>query len=113
MDPMFFSGVYKDYIWGGTNLKKNFNKISDLDKIAESWEVSATKNNESTIINGDYKGIKLDELFSNEQIKEEIFGTLNVNNNNYQLKKGVSFMIPSNLGKYKLEGKMQIIKSYI
>ena len=39
------SPVFKDYLWGGTKLKEFYNKDSDLDIIAESWEVS-THNDE-------------------------------------------------------------------
>ena len=35
--------AYKDYLWGGTKLKEYYNKKSDLDIIAESWEVSTHK----------------------------------------------------------------------
>lgn len=33
--------VFKDYLWGGTRLKEEFHKESDLEIIAESWELSA------------------------------------------------------------------------
>ena len=36
--------VFKDYIWGGERLKNDFNKKSDLDSIAESWELCCHKN---------------------------------------------------------------------
>ncbi|MBE6023127.1 MAG: class I mannose-6-phosphate isomerase [Cellulosilyticum sp.] len=32
--------VYKDYIWGGNKLKEAYGKESDLDIVAESWELS-------------------------------------------------------------------------
>ena len=32
--------VYKDYLWGGTKLKTAYGKQSDLDIVAESWELS-------------------------------------------------------------------------
>ena len=52
--------AYKDYIWGGTKLKTDFNKKSDLDIIAESWELSCHPNGKSIILNGAYKGMTLD-----------------------------------------------------
>lgn len=33
--------VFKDYLWGGTRLKEEFHKESELEIIAESWELSA------------------------------------------------------------------------
>lgn len=32
--------VYKDYLWGGTKLKTSYGKKSDLEIVAESWELS-------------------------------------------------------------------------
>lgn len=32
--------AFKDYLWGGTKLKTEFNKETDLSIVAESWEVS-------------------------------------------------------------------------
>lgn len=32
--------VFKDYIWGGQKLKSEYGKKSDLEKVAESWELS-------------------------------------------------------------------------
>ncbi|NLC96223.1 MAG: mannose-6-phosphate isomerase [Erysipelotrichaceae bacterium] len=43
------SPVFKDYLWGGTKLKEFYNKDSDLDIIAESWEVSTHNDGTSTI----------------------------------------------------------------
>ena len=34
--------AFKDYLWGGTKLKENYNKKTDLDIVAESWAVSYT-----------------------------------------------------------------------
>jgi mannose-6-phosphate isomerase len=31
--------IFKDYIWGGTRLKEEFNKSTTLPRVAESWEV--------------------------------------------------------------------------
>ncbi|MDR0326436.1 MAG: mannose-6-phosphate isomerase, partial [Oscillospiraceae bacterium] len=32
--------IFKDYIWGGTRLKTEYGKITDLPRVAESWELS-------------------------------------------------------------------------
>lgn len=41
--------VFKDYIWGGTRLREDYGKISDLPVIAESWELSTHKDGESLL----------------------------------------------------------------
>lgn len=60
-DPVKLSPVFKDYIWGGTRLKSEFNKNSELEKIAESWELSAHKDGQSKICGGEYDGMLLTE----------------------------------------------------
>ena len=35
--------AFKDYLWGGTKLKESYNKKTDLDIVAESWELSTHK----------------------------------------------------------------------
>ena len=52
----------KDFIWGGDSLKKKWNKKSDKDIIAESWELSCHKEGPSIIANGEYKGMALADL---------------------------------------------------
>ncbi|MDE6579978.1 MAG: class I mannose-6-phosphate isomerase, partial [Ruminiclostridium sp.] len=44
------------YLWGGNRLREEYGKISDADKIAESWELSCHKDGESVIANGEFKG---------------------------------------------------------
>lgn len=47
---------FKDYIWGGTKLKTDYGKKSDLERLAESWELSTHKDGASVIANGPYQG---------------------------------------------------------
>ena len=47
---------FKDYIWGGDKLKKDFNKQYDGTVLAEAWELSCHKDGPSTIVNGEHKG---------------------------------------------------------
>ena len=42
----------KDYLWGGNKLR-NYGKVSDKDKIAESWELSYHKDGPSETENGE------------------------------------------------------------
>jgi len=38
--PLKMQPAFKDYLWGGERLKKEFGKISDLPILAESWELA-------------------------------------------------------------------------
>lgn len=58
--PLKFKPVYKDYIWGGKNLKKYNKDISG--NVAESWEVSCHPDGESIIENGEHKGLSLNQV---------------------------------------------------
>ncbi|OON92569.1 MAG: mannose-6-phosphate isomerase [Epulopiscium sp. Nele67-Bin002] len=53
--------AYKDYIWGGVKLKTNFSKRSDLDIVAESWELSTHPDGQSIVANGEFAGKSLSE----------------------------------------------------
>ena len=57
--PMKLIAPCKDYIWGGNRLRSEFGKVSDADKIAESWELSCHKDGESVIANGEFAGTTL------------------------------------------------------
>ena len=59
--PVFLMPAFKDYLWGGTRLKTEYNKKTELDKVAESWELSTHKDGESVIRSGKYAGEKLSE----------------------------------------------------
>lgn len=48
--------VLKDYIWGGTKLKTNFGMQSELKKVAEAWVLSAHKDGDDEVLNGELKG---------------------------------------------------------
>ena len=37
------SPAFQDYLWGGTKLRDLYGKHCDLDKVAESWELSPTQ----------------------------------------------------------------------
>ena len=66
---MLLSAPCKDYIWGGNRLRKEYGKVSDKDKIAESWELSCHKDGESVIANGEFSGKTLSE-YVKEQGKQ-------------------------------------------
>ena len=49
MKPIKLIPVTKDYIWGGTKLKKYFNKQASNNTIAETWELSLFEGSESLL----------------------------------------------------------------
>lgn len=53
--------VFRDTIWGGDLLKREYNKHSDADRIAESWELTVRPDGMSVIDNGEYAGMKLSD----------------------------------------------------
>lgn len=65
--------AFKDYLWGGTRLRDDFQKDCDFDKIAESWELSCHKDGPSTIANGEFKGLTLSEYI--DKAGKSVLGT--------------------------------------
>lgn len=61
MEILKLSAPCKDYIWGGNRLREEYGKVSDADKIAESWELSCHKDGQSVIANGKDKDKTLSE----------------------------------------------------
>lgn len=53
--------AFKDYLWGGTKLKDIYHKKCDYDIVAESWELSAHKDGQSTVASGRFKGMLFGE----------------------------------------------------
>lgn len=51
----------KDYIWGGRRLITDFNKTTDKDIAAESWELSTHPDGESIVADGAFSGCTLSE----------------------------------------------------
>lgn len=66
MEILKLKPAIKDYLWGGRTLVEKYNKESDLDKVAESWEMSNHKDGSSTIINGEYADINFREYLERE-----------------------------------------------
>ncbi len=78
-EPIFMEPVFKDYIWGGTRLKEKLHKNTPYEKTAESWEISTNENGKTKILNGEYSGKTLYDLFESKEKREEIFGTKTIN----------------------------------
>lgn len=59
LSPVKLLPSFKDYIWGGTRLKTDFNKKTDIEPVAESWELSAHRDGQSTVAGGEFAGLTL------------------------------------------------------
>lgn len=64
--------AFKDYLWGGTRLKEVFGKKCEYDIIAESWELSAHSEGQSTVASGRHKGMLFGEYL--DKIGKESLG---------------------------------------
>lgn len=62
MNILKLKPIFKDYIWGGTRLKDDFDFQSDLDRIAEAWVVACHPDGECTVDGGKYSEMKLSEV---------------------------------------------------
>ena len=58
--PLKLKFYPKTALWGGSTLKNEWNKPCDLDKLAETWELTVRKDAVNTIENGAYAGESLD-----------------------------------------------------
>lgn len=62
-EPIFLKPVFKDRIWGGTQLREKFGYEIPSETTGECWGISAHSNGPSTILNGPLKGVTLDEAW--------------------------------------------------
>ncbi|MHB1454944.1 MAG: type I phosphomannose isomerase catalytic subunit [Saccharofermentanales bacterium] len=60
--PVKMKPVFKDYIWGGDKLIREWGKKCPYEIAAESWELSAHMNGQSTAVNGPLEGMTLSEV---------------------------------------------------
>lgn len=70
-EVIFLEPVFKEMIWGGNRLSKDFGYSIPSDKTGECWAVSAHKNGDCRIRGGRFDGRHLSELFAGER---ELFG---------------------------------------
>lgn len=71
--PVLLKPAFKDYLWGGTRLRTEFEKDCDLNPIAESWELSAHKDGQSIIASGTDAGLTLSKYI--QKHGNEILGS--------------------------------------
>lgn len=64
MDIMKLRPSGKDYIWGGTKLKREYNKDMGTERIAETWECSVHPDGPSKVISGEHTGSTLDSVIA-------------------------------------------------
>jgi mannose-6-phosphate isomerase len=60
--PIKLKPVYKDAIWGGTNIRKRFGREAPDERVSESWEVCCRNDGMNAISNGCFEGPTLMEL---------------------------------------------------
>ena len=52
--PLMLAPAFKDYIWGGERLKRDWGKQTDLSPLAESWELSCHEAGPSVVASGEW-----------------------------------------------------------
>lgn len=72
MYPLKFENLYYEKIWGGRDLEL-FRDNLPKGNIGESWDIACHPNGTSVVVNGEFKGVKLDKLI--ELKGEELIGT--------------------------------------
>ncbi len=59
--PLLLSYIPKTAIWAGTKLKNEMGKVSDLERLSESWELSVRQEEMARIRSGEAEGLTLAE----------------------------------------------------
>ncbi len=72
MYPIRFEPIYKDYVWGGTRIVREFHRKVDKPCIAESWEICDRPESMSVVMNGPYKGKTIHQLV--QEMGEDLIG---------------------------------------
>lgn len=70
---LFLKPVFKEMIWGGNKLKRDFGYDIPSDLTGECWGISAHEKGDCVISEGKYSGKHLSELWKNERA---LFGNL-------------------------------------
>ncbi len=76
MLPIRFNAIYQERVWGGRELESAYGR--DLPRgdvpYGESWEISDRVEAQSVVRGGEFKGMTLNELWSDEGIRGAVFG---------------------------------------
>lgn len=67
--PLKFKPIYKERVWGGTNLTRLLGRKLPGERIGESWDLACHKNNISRVANGVLAGRTLAELLGNHPLE--------------------------------------------
>jgi mannose-6-phosphate isomerase len=70
---IFLEPVFKEMIWGGNRLRTDFGYDIPSDHTGECWAVSAHTNGDCIVLDGEYKGKKLSDLWNEHR---ELFGNV-------------------------------------
>lgn len=62
MYPLLIKPSVKDYLWGGSKLKTEYNLETEAEKAAEGWMLSCHKDGKNTVLNGEHSGKTLNEV---------------------------------------------------
>lgn len=62
--PLKLTYTAKTALWAGTRLKSEYGKVTDLERISETWELSVREDEMARIIGGEADGLTLAEYFS-------------------------------------------------
>jgi len=73
MEPLTFSPIYMQRVWGGRSLETVYRRtLPDDAPYGESWEISDRENEQSVVVDGPFAGKTLHELWTSQ--RETIFG---------------------------------------
>ncbi len=61
--PMLLTPAFKETVWGGNEIYNVYKKGCETKKIGESWELSCRDDLKSIIVNGEFAGKSLTEVF--------------------------------------------------
>ncbi len=62
---LFLQPIFHEKIWGGKKLNYEFNYHIPSDKTGECWAISAHKNGNCVVLNGELKGLTLANVYEN------------------------------------------------
>lgn len=70
---LHFAPIYKDYLWGGSRIAGHFHRSGCPEPTAESWEISAHPDGDSTVDSGPLAGRTLSSLAA--EFSRELLGS--------------------------------------
>ncbi|GKQ42140.1 mannose-6-phosphate isomerase, class I [Companilactobacillus sp. RD055328] len=71
MEPLFLKPYFQPKIWGGRKLEEIFDYDLPDGDIGECWAISGHRHGQSTVINGEFAGTQLGDLWNEHR---EVFG---------------------------------------